>query len=277
MVPNTFEGVQLVSLPVKDRIYDYAVGYLWDIKQQDSNGFIPMSDALAGKDVANRGASFGMLSLRPIAGLSTAFMDYYIQDFVNTGFAQAEFNLQLPKNVPQWIIGANVIDQRSVGSVTGGSFQTYQASGKVQTSYVGWTMFVAGSITGDGSKIYSSFGTNPNYTDMQQVSFDNAGENAIGGSLAYDFGHAFGNVGLSGLSIGAWYTHGWDAINPSTKVSIPDRDELDLWAQYRPTEGPLKGFRVKLQYADLWQQNNVRERQPEFRFIVDYTILFRKK
>lgn len=61
-------------------------------------------------------------------------------------------------------------------------------------SYVGWTAFVAGSITGDESKLYSPFGTKPNFTDMQQVSFDNASERAIGGSLAYDFGYAFGNV-----------------------------------------------------------------------------------
>jgi len=34
--------------------------------------------------------------------------------------------------------------------------------------YQGWIAFVAGSITGNGSKIYSPFGTKPNYTDMQQ-------------------------------------------------------------------------------------------------------------
>ena len=35
MVPNTFEGVTLVSLPDKERSYDYSVGYLWDVKQRD--------------------------------------------------------------------------------------------------------------------------------------------------------------------------------------------------------------------------------------------------
>ena len=35
MVPNTFEGATLVSLPDKDRNYDYSVGYLWTIKQRD--------------------------------------------------------------------------------------------------------------------------------------------------------------------------------------------------------------------------------------------------
>lgn len=279
MVPNTFEGVQLVSLPVKDRIYDYAFGYLWDIKQRDSNDFISMSDALTSADVVNRGAPFGMLRLRPIPGLSATFMDYYVQDFVNTGFAQAEYNFQLPKDIPQWIVGANVIDQRSVGSslLTGSSFQTYQASAKVQISHAGWTVFVAGSINGDGSQIYSPYGVNPNYTNMQEVSFDNAGEKAFGGSIAYDFSYAFSNVGLSGLSTGVWYTRGWDALNPNTNSGVPDREELDLWVQYRPSEGPLKGLRVKVQFADVWQEDNVRADQPEFRFIVDYTVLFRNR
>jgi hypothetical protein len=202
-------------------------------------------------------------------------MDYYLQDFVNTGFAQLEYNFQLPKEVPNWIIGANIIDQRSVGAnlLTGNWFETFQASAKAQMNYAGWTLFLAGSITGDGSKIFSPFGTKPNYTDMQQTSFDNAGEKALGGSVGYDFGYAFSNIGLSGLSVGAWYTQGWDAVDPVTNLGIADRRELDLWIQYRPTEGPLKGFRLKTQFANVWQKGNVRDNQPEFRFIVDYTVL----
>jgi hypothetical protein len=37
MVPNTFEAATVVSLPDKDRKYDYAVGYIWNMKQRDSN------------------------------------------------------------------------------------------------------------------------------------------------------------------------------------------------------------------------------------------------
>ena len=127
-------------------------------------------------------------------------------------------------------------------------------------------------LPASGSKIFSPYGTKPNYTDMQQVSFDNANEKAIGGSVAYDFEMA---VGLSGLSAGAWYTHGWDAIDPSTNVGIPNRNELDLWIQYRPTRRPAERFSLKTQYSNLWQQGNVRDTQPEFRFIVDYTVFFR--
>jgi hypothetical protein len=276
MVPNTFEGTTLVTLPDKDRNYDYALGYLWEVKQRDSNDSIPMSDALASADVANRGATFGMLKYRPLSGLSTVLMDYHIRDFVNSGFAQAEYNFQRQKELPNWIVGVNVIDQRSTGSdlLTGSSFQTYQASAKLQMTYAGWTLFGAASSTGDGSKIYSPFATKPNYTDMQQASFDNANEKARGASAAYDFGYAFRKLGLSGWSAGAWYTQGSDAINPSKNSRIADRSEADYWIQYRPTEGPLKGFRLKAQYSDLWQQGNARFQQ-EFRFILDYTLLFR--
>jgi hypothetical protein len=232
-----------------------------------------MSEALAGTDVLNRGTAFGMLRLRPVAGLSLAAMDYNVQDFVNTGFLQAEYDFRQPKGVPNWIIGANVVDQRTVGAnlLAGSPFETYQASAKAQMYYAGWTLFIAGSVTGDGSKLFSPYGTKANYTDMQQVSFDNANEKAIGGSVACDFGM----VGLSGVSAGAWYTHGWDAINTGTNQGIPNRNELDLWIQFRPTEGLMKGFRLKTQYANVWQKGDVRETQPEFRFIVDYTVLFR--
>jgi hypothetical protein len=278
MVPNTFEGAAVVTLPDKERSYDYAAGYLWSVKQRDSNDFIPMSDALAGDDdVINRGATFGMVRYRPSSRLSTVVMDYYTEDFINSGFAQAEYNNKSPEGKPNWILGANVIGQQSVGSdlLTGSEFETYQAAGKLQVTQKGWTLFVAASITGDGSNIFSPFGTKPNYTDMQQVSFDNAGEKAIGGSVAYDFGYAFGSAGLSGLSVGAWFTQGSDALNPTTNLAIPDRSELDLWIQYRPTEGRFRGLRIKTQYANVWQDGNVRDTQPELRAIADYTILFR--
>jgi hypothetical protein len=278
MVPNTFEGVQLVTLPDKSRSYDYSIGFLNEIKQRDSNAFVPMSQALVGAMTPiNNGAYFAMVKYRPFAGLSTQFMGYQVNDFINTGFAQAEYDFRQPKDLPNFIIGANIIDQNSTGAdlLTGMPFQTYQASAKVQANYAGWTAFAAGSATGDQQKIFSPYGTKPNYTDMQQVSFDNANEKAAGASLAYDFGYAFGQYGLSGLSVGVWDTQGWDAITPTTGAPIANRNELDLWAQYRPTSGPLQGLRVKVQYSDLWQNGNMRNPQPEFRFIVDYTVLFR--
>jgi hypothetical protein len=273
MVPNTFEGTTVVTLPDKDRRYDYTVGYLWSVKQRDSNDFIPMSNALTGDDTMDRGVTFGMVRFRPVDGLSLTAMDYYADDLVNTGFVQSEYENKNAKGL-SWSVGANVIAQSSAGSdlVGGTDFDTFQASAKAQLNYVGWTLFVAGSITGDDSKIYSPFGTKPNYTDMQEVSFDNAGEKAIGASVAYDFGYSFN---LPGFSVGTWYTLGSDSIDTSTDTEIPRRSELDVWMQYRPSTGQWKGLRLKAQYADVWQEDNARDSQPELRLIADYTILFR--
>ena len=85
------------------------------------------------------------------------------------------------------------------------------------------------------------------------MSFDNAGEKAVGGSVWYDFGHDFSKYGLSGFSVGVWDQQGWGAINPATGTRINDRNELNVWLQYRPTDGLFRGFRLQLQYSDLWQ------------------------
>jgi outer membrane porin, OprD family len=278
MVPNTFEGITLTSLPDKDRFYDYTVGFLSAVKQRDSNEFVTMSETLPGGDDVGEGTVFGMVKVRPFSGFTAVLEDYTVPSFFNTGFIQGEYDFKQPKDRPNWILGANLIDQRSFPEsqfVAAMPFSTYQASGKVQMTYVGWTAFIAGSATGDQSKIYSPFGSKPNYTDMQQVSFDNAGEKAFGASIAYDLGYAFGKYGLSGFSVGVWDTQGWGALNPATGAAIADRNELDLWLQYRPSSGPLQGFRFKTQYASVWQSGNIRNPQPELRVILDYTILLR--
>src|SRR5258708_36662464 len=110
---------------------------------------------------------------------------------------------------------------------------------------------------------------------MKQICFDNAGEKAVGAGLVYNFTRELGRVGVGGTNAGAWYAHGWGGYDPTTGLGIPNRDELDLWLQYRPSEGLLKGFRLRVQYANVWQQGNLRDPQPELRFIVGYTVLFR--
>ena len=82
------------------------------------------------------------------------------------------------------VIGSGLGGLTGANVLTGSPFETYQASAKVQMAYAGWTLFAAGSITGSESKLFSQYGTKPNYTDMQQLSFDNANEKAIGGSVA---------------------------------------------------------------------------------------------
>lgn len=276
MVPLTFEAVTANSILHKNQHFDYAAGFIWQVKPRDSNDFIPMSEALTNPDVEDEGAPFAMIKYRPFDGLSTIFMDYYVKDFINSGFAQVEY---IPPEQKDhffgWGVGANINPQQSTGAdlLTGTSFSTYQASAKVQARFGGFHMFVAGSANGDDADIVSPFGSQPNYTNMQQLSFDSAGEKALGGALIYDFQYEFGK--LWGFTVGTWYTAGWDAIDPITHADLADRQELDFWIQYRPVEGPYEGLRAKIQYANVWQDGNVRDTQPEFRAVVDYTMMLK--
>lgn len=224
MVPNTFEGATVVSLPDLQRNYDYAAGYLWTMKQRDSNDFIPMSNAVAGGDVANHGAAFGMLRYRPAPGLSVVAMDYNIQDAINAAFAEVEYDFRQPNGVPNWIVGANFTNRRSVGAnlLRGASFETYQTSAKVQMLYSRWTFFVMSSMSGAGANPISPVGGNPNYASMQQLTFDNANEKALGASIAYDFGA----LGLSGLSVGTWYTRAGALSTPAIIYRYPTEASL---------------------------------------------------
>jgi hypothetical protein len=48
--------------------------------------------------------------------------------------------------------------------------------------------------------------------------------------------------------------------------------------RYQPSEGRWKGLSVWARYGDVFSENaGVRDEQPEYRFIVDYTIDLTKR
>jgi hypothetical protein len=130
-------------------------------------------------------------------------------------------------------------------------------------------LMVIGSATGTGGTFNFPLGTKPNYTDMQQLSFDRAGEDAIGVGATL----ALGMIGLKDVTAAAWYVWGWDAINSITNAPLTDQEELNLSLRYKATEGRHKGLSVWARYSDVYSKGaSVRDDQPEFRFIVDYSV-----
>ena len=184
MVPNTFDGATLVSLPDKDRNYDYCGRLSLDIKQRDSNDFISDVRCADGRrcrqprrDLRDGQIPAVFRALRRYSWTTTSRTSSIRRS------RKQSTTFKEPKEVPNWIIGANVIGNKVSELICSPEVpsETYQASAKVQMTYAGWTLFVAGSITGVTAPRFSrQYGTKPNYTDMQQVSFDNAGEKAIG-------------------------------------------------------------------------------------------------
>jgi hypothetical protein len=208
-------------------------------------------------------------------GWHFAAMDYFVPDAINSGYGEARYDFPHLEGDPAWSVAVNDIIQRGVGEnlITGSSFFTHQASAKLAMTYRSATLFLAGSTTGTGADIRSPFGSKPNYTDMQQVSFDRAGEDAVVVGAAYDFTRH----GWDGLSVGASLGHGVDAINPTTGDGLPDRTEYDIFLQYRPAQGHWQGFRFQAKYANVFGDGlGVRSHQPELRLIADYAVLLKR-
>ncbi len=271
MVPITFEGATLRSSADKDAKFEYIVGYLRRFKPRDSNDFESISQGF-GVDDFDTGTPFAWFRVRPAAGLTFVAENYWVEDIVNTGYVEGIYQFPRRPVGPQYTLAANLITQNSVGSdlmSAGDAFFTYQASARLTVDFGELALMFVASTTGNDAAINFPLGTKPNYTDLQQVSFDRAGEDAAGVGLTLKLDR----LGLKDTTAAAWYVWGWDAIDAATNASLPDRQELDLSIRYRPTDGLWKGVSLWARYGHVFSNGaGMRDDQPERRLIADYTV-----
>jgi hypothetical protein len=270
MIPMTFEGVTLRSDTGKNGRFQYIAGYIQRFRPRDSNDFESISQGF-GVDALDTGTPFAWFAFHPNDQLSLAAMNYWVEDVINTGYVESIYRLPRRGFGPQFILAANLITQHSVGSdlLTGSSFSTYQGSARVTADFGDLQLTAVGSTTGTGAAINFPLGNRPNYTDLQQASFERAGEDAAGVGATL----RLSKLGLKDVTAAAWHVWGWDAIDAFTGASLPNRRELDLSLRYQPSEGHFKGLSVWARYGEVFSRGaGVRDDQPEFRFIVDYTV-----
>jgi hypothetical protein len=269
MIPITFEGATIRSDRGTDTRFEYIAGYLQRFKPRDSNDFDSISQGFGVNEV-DVGTPFGWFRYRPNEYFTFAAENYWVQDTINTGYVEGIYKFPRRAGGPQFELAANLITQNSVGAdfLTGSSFFTYQGSARFTVDFGDLALLFVGSTTGRENAINFPLGTKPNYTDLQQLSFDNAGEEAagLGATLKLD------KLGLKDVTAAAWFVWGWDAINPTTHEPLPNERELDLALRWQPSDGRWKGLSVWARYADVFSTGTARDTQPEFRFIVDYTV-----
>lgn len=266
MIPITYEGITLSSLPGTSSKLAYTGGYLWKGKLRDSNDFESFTSILGIPDL-DRGAIFGQVRYRPSEAFLISAMNYWIADVLNTGFVEAEYVFPARPDGVKYGLGFNSILQYGDAGDVGTAF-TFQASARATAEYRGWLASIAVSSTGEAAAIQAPFGSKPNYTDLPQVSFERAGEDALVLGLTYDFEA----MGWRGLTAGLHYGWGRNAIDPLTAAALPDQNELSLIAQFEVQTGPWKGLRLTTRYSDLISPPGGAH-QPEVRLILDYTVL----
>jgi len=269
MSPNTFEGYTFTGAAGGKEgapKFNYSFGYIDKIKPRNSDRFISMSTA-AGAPV-ERGVAGGGADVA-FPAFSIGAVDYYSEDIINIGYAEAKDTVSLPGQVGL-VLSAQFTDQRSVGDdlLKGYSFKTNQAGVKADMSYGGGIFTLAYTRDATGADLQNPWSSYPGYTNVQVQSFNRAGEEAFMVRGFYDLSQ----LGLRDLAAYALWVHGWGAVDPATKASVYQLDEYDCDLQWIPERGALKGFWLRIRYAHIDQRGVSDASANDFRVIVNYDL-----
>lgn len=274
MIPITFEGIVLVPDDQgPDQTVDYIASYLTRYKPRNQANFIPFSEGLGvpqDEGVLITGASYHK------NGFNIGGTNYWIADTLNTAYGEIDYLLPFGEGNggrgPQLRVGANILDQRTVGAsmIAGAPYETYQASARFVASYRGLVLEGAVSKTGDEASIQKPFGYSASYAGMLVTNFEQAGVDAFLLSLSYDFAR----LGLDGVKIKAAFGKGWGIEDPVTNGDFSNQQELDLRFVYEPPRGALQGLRVEVEYIDwtVFDDALPSDELTQFRTIVNYTV-----
>lgn len=267
MIPNAVEGVALMRRRDEAQTFDYGFGYLWGFKARDSSYFVPFSQELGVEE--DRGVAIAGAKVVPLKGLTLGAIEYLIPDVLNTAFAEADWIIDAAPL--QLRVSVNYTDQQTVGAdlIAGGPYETRQFSERFAASYANATLLVAASQNGDGAALQSPFGSFPAYTVLDQLNFNNAGQETVVIGAAYDFSHVL----LEGLKFQTRYGWSWGALE-AQGLPAGRQNEFNIELEYLPTSGPLKNIHVQLFYSDVVFPNAApgETQQPQVHGIVTYLI-----
>jgi hypothetical protein len=269
MTPNTFEAYTFTGAAGGTDgapKFTYGAGYFDKIKLRNSDSFISMSEA-AGANVTRGVYAGGANAAFPT--FSVGAIDYYSDDIINIGFAEAKYTVALTDRLGL-LLTAQYTDQRSVGEnlLKGYYFQTNQLGLQTALSYGGGIITLAYTTDAKGADLQNPWSSFPGYTSVQVQDFNRAGEDAFLVKGSYDFSR----LGLDGVTAYALWVHGWNAINPSTNGAVFQQDEYDGDLQWRPKGGALKGFWFRVRYAHVAQRGAGDGTLDDFRTIINYDL-----
>jgi hypothetical protein len=111
-----------------------------------------------------------------------------------------------------------------------------------------------------------SGGGTPGFTSDMLFDFDRRNEQAFRAGLSFNLWR----FGRSGIGIIANYTKGRNAES-ADGVALPDAEEFEVTADFRPPEGLLEGFWLRIRYSDGDRGLPEADRR-DVRVILNYTL-----
>jgi hypothetical protein len=263
MTPNTFEAAVLqgkANLGDNGSAFNYGFGYFSQIKERDSDEFVPMSED-AGASV-DRGVYTGG-GLYKKGDFSLGVIDYYSDDIINIAYTEAKYTLPLDSD---WKVklAAQYSDQQSTGDnlLKGTEFSADQAGIKADVLVGDATLTAAYTDAGGDTNMQNPWSGYPGYTSVQVEDFNRDGEKALLLKANYAFSY------VKGLSAYALWVSGTDPDDP-TQFS---KDEYDANVQWTAAEGLLKGLTLRVRYALVTQDGGNVDDLTDFRVICSYDV-----
>lgn len=267
MVPNTFEAY-VIGMPVaENKIFQYGIGYIADMKKRNQENFYSMASA-AGVENNNDGLWFGAARYFFTPELSLGAAEFYIRDIYNIVYSESAWRKKINDHWSNALL-VQFADQRTIGddlTNNGNSYSTGFWGFKNSLTYKNITLKTVYTHNDTGGVINSPFGSYAGYNAGIFEDFDRAGEKAWQVGLAYNFAR----FGLPGLGLSSGYIHGFDAIDPDTKQDIPNNQETDVTIDYKFLDGTLKGLWLRGRAALV--ETDTEGTTQDFRVIVNYEI-----
>ena len=266
MTPYTFEGVTLRAHTDSVR---YLAGYLWKIKQWNTNDFVSMSQK-AGATDRSAGVAFAGVEYTPTTDVQLEVSEQYGFDTFNTLYAKGSYRRALNDD---WSIGigAEFTDQRAVGDAlvhtsASSDWRTHVVSSRLQLLWRALTVRAALSKTGAGSAIQNPWGTYPGYLSMIDApasqGFARANEKGWLLGASYEPSPAF----LIVINVGS----GSDAIDPTTSARLPNQKEYNIRIEARRSTG-LGNVKLTVRGA-IYDRADVGRRGGQIHFILDWDL-----
>jgi outer membrane porin, OprD family len=263
MSPNTFEGVSLLGRYEK---VGYAAGHLLQFRRRASKEFVSFSEAAGVPGASSNGLTFAGLRVKPSENLSVGAINAFVKDTLNIAYVELEWLRKLP-NGAALRLGGQFTHQRSAGDdrLTGESFETWVAGGKIAASWRKAVFSIAVSSTDHEASILNPWGSYPGYLGMMQRNFNDANEIAWGATLSWHFDR----IGAPDLSMALRYSEGYDGRDTRTDENLGDHRELNATLDYRISSGIARGLWLRGRFA--WGQiENARRDSFEGRAVIRY-------
>lgn len=199
------------------------------------------------------GMWLGGLQWSPTQGLWLQSFYHQVNGSLAIGYVDADYVRRLSRD-GYARLGVQHSSQQFAGEEpTGYGFSTSNGGAYGEVGWRGLSTYAAWSSTGAGGDLRRPLSAGPVYTVMSARDFVRAGENAWLVGAAFDLARI---ADVRGLSVDFALADGRGALDPGTRIALPDAREYDATVGYAfAKDTRLAGVRLQARFVRVEEQS----------------------